>query len=104
MENQKVYVLTATWNDRHGDGGNCILGVFRDEADAEAKMRENKKSYLKDFGVLSESGEIDTGSLYEVDGESPDGKTYEDLMEASTITIDSDGTYCFWDISEEEVL
>jgi hypothetical protein len=104
MEPQKVYVLTASWSDRHGEQDNCILGVFRDEADAVAKMRANKKSYLKDFGVLTESGEIDTDSLYEVDGENPEGKTYEDLMEASTITIDSEGTYCFWDISEEEVL
>ena len=104
MEQQKVYVLTTSWSDRHGDDGNCILGVFRDEADAVAKMRENNKSYLKDFGVLSEDGEIDTDSLYEVDGESPEGKTYEDLMEASAITIDSEGTYCLWDISEEEVL
>lgn len=104
MENQKVYVLTASWSNRCGDTDNDILGVFRDEAVAVAKMRANKKSYLKDFGVLTESGEIDTGSLYEVDGESPEGKTYEDLMEADCITIDSDGTYCFWHISEEEVL
>lgn len=104
MEQQKVYVLTASWGDRHSGNDNCILGVFRDEADAVAKMRANKKSYLKDFGILSDDGEIDTDSLYEVDGESPEGKTYEDLMEADCITIDSEGTYCFWDISEEEVL
>ena len=99
---QKVWVASYRFEDRHDDGGMSIIGVFSTQKKAEKACAANIEDYLKACGGI-EDGKI-TDAIDEIDGETAEGMTLAEARKASSINVDSSGTWCEWNIDEEEVV
>ena len=100
--NATVWVAYYRFEDRHGDAGMAIVGVFDSKDKAEAAKAKNIREYLRACEGIGPDGKIN-GNIDEIDGETAEGMDLEAALEADSINVDSCGTWCEWDISEEAV-
>lgn len=101
---QKVWVASFRFEDRHGDSGSDILGVYGTEEKAKEACGDNIEMYLGDFGAINDDKTIDPKSVSTIDDEPvPEGMTLAQAREATSIDIDNSGTWCIWSIDEKDV-
>ena len=101
---QKVWVASYRFENRHGDSGADILGVYDTEEKAKEACGNNIEMYLGDFGAIREDKTIDPDAVFTVDDENvPEGMTLAQAREATSIDIDNSGTWCIWSIDEKDV-
>ena len=98
---QNVWVASYRYEDRHCDGGMSIIGVFSTKKKAEKACADNIEDYLKACDGIKD-GKI-TDAIDEIDGEPAEGMTVADALKATSINVDSSGTWCEWNIDEKEV-
>lgn len=103
-QKQKVWVASFRFEDRHGESGSDILGVYSTEEKAKEACGDNIEMYLGDFGAIGEDKTIDPDSVSTIDDEPvPEGMTLAQAREATSIDIDNSGTWCIWSVDEKEV-
>lgn len=101
---QTVWVASYRFEDRHGDSGSDILGVYDTEEKAKKACGDNIESYLGDFGAIKDDNTIDPESVSTIDdADVPEGMTLAQAREATSINIDNSGTWCIWSIDEKDV-
>ena len=98
-----VYVVSYRYSDRHGSDGASIVGVFRNKEDAKKAKSNDIKNYLLGLELLKCDGTFDIDSILEIDGDSAEGMTLEDVLNANCIDVDGDGTWCEWSISKKNI-
>lgn len=98
-----VYVVSYRYSDRHGSDGASIVGVFRNKEDAKKAKSNDIKNYLLGLELLKCDGTFDIDSILEIDGDSAEGMTLEDVLNANCIDVDGDGTWCEWSISKKTI-
>ena len=101
-QKQKVWVVTYRYEDRHGPNGMGIIGVYFDKDKAEKDCGDNIENYLREFEAIDDEGKV-TDAVSEIDGETAEGTSLDAARKAEHINVDDSGTWCEWDISEEEI-
>lgn len=101
---QTVWVASFRFEDRHGDSGSDIIGVYSSEEKASEACGDNIEMYLRDFDAIKVDKTIDPDCVFTIDDDPvPEGMTLAQAREATSINIDSDGTWCIWSVDEKEV-
>ncbi len=101
---QTVWVASFRFEDRHGESGSDILGVYTTEEKAKEACGDNIEMYLRDFEAVKPDDTIDTDSVFAIDDEAvPEGMTLAQAREATDINIDDAGTWCMWSVDEMTV-
>ena len=98
-DSKKVYVACYHFEDRHGDSGNDVIGVYPTKAKAEKACGDNIEEYLDDFDAIKKDKTIDTDRIHSIDGERvSEGLTLAQARNATCIDVDDGGTWCRWSI------
>lgn len=112
IANKPVFVLTVNWEDRHGPTGPEVPKVFSNPASAREAMLHDIETYVKDFGIVDDKGQLDRESFYSItDDESiVDLKTLlaaarkaATARKAFCVNIDDSGTWCGWQIHQMKI-
>ena len=85
-----VYVASYRFEDKYGESGSDILGVFSTEEKAREACGDNIEKYLGDYGAINDDGTIAPESVEQARG-------------ATSISIDDSGTWCCWSVDEKVI-
>lgn len=101
---QTVWVASYRFEDKYGESGSDILGVFSKEEKARKACGDNIEKYLGDYGAINDDGTIAPESVDSIDEVPvPDGMTLEQARDADIIKIDNSSTWCIWSIDEQVI-
>ena len=99
-----VYVASYRFEDKYGESGSDILGVFSTEEKAREACGDNIEKYLGDYGAINDDGTIAPESVDSIDDDPvQSGMTLEQARGATSISIDDSGTWCCWSVDEKVI-